>query len=154
MSQVIITETIQVDIVDAPCLNPVALYWLNKIGGWDMWVFGMTQTEGIEVSNGEEFEKYISELADEIGRKKFISKTEIPTITLGYECISTEKVRGIKGILSAIKVLMLTSGKDVLTPTFIEVNVEAGSFKIIETENGFHNLEFTIELNEIFNQEL
>lgn len=148
-----VTRNITVKVVDPPC-NPVALYWLNKLGGWDMWVFGGTQTEGIEVSNGEAFEKFIADLAGEIGRKKYISKTEVPKIVLGYECLSTADVRGIKGILSSIKVLMLTSGVNVLPPVFMEVNVDPGSFKIIETENDFHNLEFTIELPELFIQSL
>jgi len=148
-----ITERIICDIEDARC-NPVALYWMKKLGGWDMWVFSGTQTEGIEVRDGESFEKFIADLADTNKRKQIISKTEIPKIVLGYESLPTAKVRGIKGILSSIKVLMLTSGVNELPPTFIEVNVEPGSFKIIETENDFHNLEFTIELIGIYNQEL
>ena len=148
-----ITEIKVIEILDAPC-NPIALYWLYKSGAWDMWVFSGTQTEGIETAVGESFEQFISELSTVIGRQKFISKSEVPTITLGYEGLSTEKVRGIKGILSSIKVLMLTTAKNVLPPKFMEVNVETGSFKTIETENGFHNLEFTIQLPELFNHDL
>ena len=147
-----VTEEITIDIAEAPC-NAVALYWLTKTGAWPMWVFFGTQTEGIEVGNGAMFEKFITDLANEIGRKQYISKTEVPKIVLGYECLSTAKVNYIKTLMSAIKVLMLISDPNVLPPTFMEVNVEPGSFKIIETENEFHNLELTIELPELFIQE-
>ena len=148
-----ITVIKTIHVKNPPC-NPLALYWLNKKGGWDMWCFGGTQTNGHDIKNGEEFEKYIANLAGVIGRKQVLTKSEVPTITLGYESLSTNDVNGIKGILSSIKVLMLVSKVNILPPVWREVNVDPGSYNTIEVENGFHNLEFTISLAEQFIQSL
>lgn len=152
MANVKQVQSIFIDVADAPC-NAVALYWLDKNSAWDMWVFSGTQTEGVEVGAGEEFEKFIADLQGVASRSKYISKTETPKIILGYNNLPTNKVLGIKGVLSAIEVKMLTSGVGVLPPTFMSVKVLPGTFTTVETENGYHNLEFTIELPELFIQE-
>lgn len=154
MADFVVTERLAIDVEDAPECNPIALYWLSKQGGWAMWVFGKTQTEGKEVATEGVFEQHVEELSTATKRKQFVAKRSEPQISLGYSNLPTDKVRGISTILDAVTILMLTSEPGELPPTFVNVNIEAGSWKVIETENDRHDLEFTIHLPELYNQEI
>jgi len=151
MATVIITETKRIKVKDAPC-NPVALYWINKNGGWDMFVFGFTQSEGLNVEGGEKFEAFIEDLQNAFKRSKYISKTTIPKMVLGYDNLPTEDVEGIKGLLDSPSVMMLISDPAARPLVFNQVNVDPGSFNTNETIKDFHDLEFSIELPELFSQ--
>ena len=142
--------------IDVECepRNPVYLSWLSKTGVWNYWCFSYTQSHGIVTQDGTNYEEFIEELADVNKRKQLLSKSEIPKIVLGYSGLKTIKVQGVKGILSALKVLMLVSEKSVRPPVWQEVLVEAGSFKIYETSAGCHNLQLTLTLPEIFIQSI
>jgi hypothetical protein len=150
MAKVVVTQKLNIKVADAPC-NPVALYWMNKTSGWDMWVFGCTQTKGLSVQAGESFEEFIFDLQDANKRSVYLTKHSTPQLVLGYTNLSTSDVEGIKGLLDSPTVKMLIG--DPATPKFRHVRVEPGSFKTIETQNDFHNLEFTISLAMNFNQE-
>jgi len=146
-----ITERIMVDIEDVPC-NPVALYWLNKNSEYDMWIFGMTQTNGLQIKAMETFESVIQDLANTNKRSQFLTKKTVPQIVLGYDNLPTNKVEGIKGILDSVEINMLVSAPAARPCVFIKVTIDSGSWKITETENDFHSLEITINLPELFNQ--
>ena len=149
-----ITESKFVDIERCVPANPIALYWLNKLGGWDMWVFGLTQTKGLQVKGGETFEQFIEDLADANKRAQWITKRSTPQIVMGYSNVPTDKVLGIQGVLDSPRVLMLVSEMSVRPPVFLHVMVEDGDFKTIETESEYHDLELTVSLPENFNQSL
>jgi hypothetical protein len=74
-------------------------------------------------------------------------------MTLGYDNLPTNKVEGIKTLLQAVAVKMLISDKSVRPPVFLDVAIVPGSFILIDTSVDFHNLEITISLPELFNEE-
>ena len=146
-----LTETKVFDIEQPQC-NPVAIYWL-KNGAWNYWVFGCRQINSIDVSDGGVFESFIDDLQTATKRGAIISKSVFPKMTLGYDNLPTNKVEGIKTLLQAVAVKMLISDKSVRPPVFLDVAIVPGSFILIDTSVDFHNLEITISLPELFNEE-
>lgn len=155
----LIQITVQKKINIATCIppNPVALYWLNKLGGWDMWVFGRTQIKSVETVTGETFTKNIDDLAIANTKEQELIKSDTDTLTLGANNLNTEDVNHIRGLFSSLKVMMLTNQADYVNgkpPIFRNVFVEDGTFALIDTYQQKQNLEFIIDFGENYNHEL
>ncbi len=154
MALIDITERKKVKVQFCIPSNPVALYWLNKLGGWDMWVFGKTQIKSVQTIEGEEFNKNITDLAIANTKEQLLTKEDTDTITLGANNIDTEDVTFIRGMFSSLKVMMLVSQAPHTPPIFRSVNIEDGTFVLIDTFQQKQNLEFIINTGINYNQEL
>lgn len=142
----IVTEIKNIKVNHCIPDNPVMLRWLNTLGGWEHWLFGTTQTEGLNTS----FEDYaVSNLNIETATstsEKFISKA-IDSLVLGADNLTRNQILGLKTILYSPKVEILKSAS--VPYIWHTVIVQSGSFNIFETYSNRGEIEFTIELPEI-----
>ena len=144
----IVSEIKEIDYVDCTPEKPLQLMWLNQLGGMDTWVFSRHQEYSADVSDVDEFEPVINYLQVTNARQKVLRKDLLYIINLGYEQLDIHQVRGISGVLSSPFVLANMGGN------FVQVVVKAGTYKIYDTGESMHKLEFDIILPKRFTQSL
>jgi len=144
----IVSEIKQIDYVDCTPEKPLQLMWLNQLGGMDTWVFSRHQEYSADVSDVDEFEPVINYLQVTNARQKVLRKDLLYIINLGYEQLDIHQVRGISLVLSSPLVLANIGGY------FVQVVVKAGTYKIYDTGESMHKLEFDIILPKRFTQSL
>lgn len=147
----VLTKTITVDIIQCLPKNPVYLKWLGGKGGWNYWCFSGNQVEGIESKNGNTFEAFKPDLELKRDSGKLISKSSIPTMTLGVQGLTTEKKDGLKTLLESVQVELFTGYDDDDVPTWKTVIVDGYQFKA-NTKSSRHSLELTIKFPKINTQ--
>lgn len=134
-----LTETKEIKINTKCLLNPVALSWLNTLGGREHWVFSYNQIHSIDTTIGATFEPYIQDLETERSNIFDLQRFEQPKITLGAS-VDIEDIKGLKTILSSICVELETA------QGWVGVRPETGSFKVYESNGTTADIEFTIQL--------
>ena len=144
----IVSEIKEIDYVSCTPEQPLQLMWLNQLGGMDTWVFSRHQEYSADVSDVDEFEPVINYLQVTNARQKVLRKDLLYIINLGYEQLDIHQVRGISGVLSSPLVLANMGGD------FVQVVVKAGTYKIYDTGESMHKLEFDIILPKRFTQSL
>lgn len=144
----IVSEIKQIDYVDCTPEKPLQLMWLNQLGGMDTWVFSRHQEYSADVSDVDEFEPVINYLQVTNARQKVLRKDLLYIINLGYEQLDIHQVRGISLVLSSPLVLANIGGY------FVQVVVKAGTYKIYDTGESMHKMEFDIILPKRFTQSL
>lgn len=144
----IVSEIKEIDYVDCTPEKPLQLMWLNQLGGMDTWVFSRHQEYSADVSDVDEFEPVINYLQVTNARQKVLRKDLLYIINLGYEQLDIYQVRGISLVLSSPLVLANIGGN------FVQVVVKAGTYKIYDTGESMHKLEFDIILPKRFTQSL
>jgi hypothetical protein len=136
----IVSEIKEIDYIDCTPEKPLQLMWLNQLGGMDTWVFSRHQEFSADVSDVDEFEPVINYLQVTNARQKVLRKDLLYIINLGYEQLDIHQVRGISLVLSSPLVLANIGGN------FVQVVVKAGTYKIYDTGESMHKLEFDIIL--------
>lgn len=144
----IVTEVKEIDYVGCTPERPLQLIWLNPLGGMDTWVFSRHQEYSADVSDVDEFEPVINYLQLENSRQKTLRKDFLIVAKLGYEHLSMQQVGGISFMLSSPLVLAKIRGY------WVQVVVKAGTFKLFDTGESKHKLEFDIILPKQFTQGL
>lgn len=144
-----VTEIKEVDILDCIPESPMQLMWLNKLGGMDTWVFSRHQEISLDISETDQFEPVIDYLQTSNSRQKSLGKESFTNINLGYEQLTTQQVIGITPILDSPLVYAIVDGSN-----WVQVVVKAGTFKVIDTGESRHKLEFDITLPKTFTQSL
>lgn len=144
----IVTEIKEIDYVSCTPERPFQLIWLNPLGGMDTWVFSRHQEYSADVSDVDEFEPVINYLQLENSRQKTLRKDFLIVAKLGYEQLSVRQVGGISYLLSSPLVLANIRGY------WVQVVVKAGTFKLIDSGESKHKLEFDIILPKQFTQGL
>lgn len=136
----IVTEIKEIDYLDCIPQNPLQLMWLNSLGGMDTWVFSRHQEFSADVSDVDLFEPVINYLQVENSRQKVLSKELLYVVNLGYEQLNTQQVLGISRVLSSALVYANFEGY------FVQVVVKAATYKVFDTGESRHKLEFDIIL--------
>lgn len=143
----IVSEIKEIDYVSCIPEQPLQLMWLNQLGGMDTWVFSRHQEFSADVSDVDEFEPVINYLQVTNARQKVLRKDAYVIINLGYEQLTEQQVKGISQLFVSPLVLANVSG-------FVQVVVKAGTYKIYDTGESMHKLEFDIILPKRFTQSL
>ena len=144
----IVSEIKEIDYVDCTPEKPLQLMWLNQLGGMDTWVFSRHQEFSADVSDVDEFEPVINYLQVTNARQKVLRKDVYVVINLGYEQLTEQQVKGISQLFVSPLVLANIGGN------FVQVVVKAGTYKIYDTGESMHKLEFDIILPKRFTQSL
>lgn len=144
----IVTEVKEIDYVDCPPEQPLQLMWLNRLGDMDTWVFSRHQEFSADVEDADQFEPVINYLQVTNARQKVLKKEAMVVINLGYEQLDTQQVKGISELLVSPLVLANIDGY------FVQVVVKAGTYKIYDTGESKHKMEFDIILPKRFTQSL
>lgn len=101
-----------------PCYRyPIELYWLNRAGGWQNWVFDGKHEYGQDI---EEPATYTDEY-DRLHRASYPGITETVNVFSGF--IPSAFYNTVFGILSSIRVYHKQGSE------FREVNIDTGSFQ-------------------------
>lgn len=143
-----VSEIKTVEIERCIPANPVCLAWMNAAGGWDTYVFGHNQTEGLDTTVGSVTRYPNEELSEATGTHRMHGRRSLPKMTLGAENVDANRIRGITGILKSALVLMLVEWNHPDPPVWMEVGVEPGTFNVFNTSETRQNIEFTIDLAE------
>ena len=136
----IVTEVKEISYLSCTPEQPLQLMWLNPLGGMDTWVFSRHQEFSADVSDVDLFEPVINYLQIENSRQKVLSKELLYGVNLGYEQLDTQQVVGISYVLSSPLVLANIGGY------FVQVVVKAGTYKVFDTGESKHKMEFDIVL--------
>lgn len=144
----VVTEVKEIDYVDCPPENPMHLMWLTQLGGLDTWVFSRHQEISFDVSDTDEFEPVIDYLQIANARQKTLSKDMFIKINLGYEQLETQQAVGISYVLSSPLIYANIGGY------WSQVVVKSGTYKIYDTGESRHKLEFEITLPKYYTQGL
>ena len=143
----IVSEIKEIDYVSCTPEQPLQLMWLNQLGGMDTWVFSRHQEFSADVSDVDEFEPVVNYLQVTNARQKVLRKDAYVIINLGYEQLTEQQVKGISQLFVSPLVLANVSG-------FVQVVVKAGTYKIYDTGESMHKLEFDIILPKRYTQSL
>jgi hypothetical protein len=143
----IVSEIKEINYVDCTPEKPLQLMWLNQLGGMDTWVFSRHQEFSADVSDVDEFEPVINYLQVTNARQMVLRKDAYVVINLGYEQLTEQQVKGISQLFVSPLVLANVSG-------FVQVVVKAGTYKIYDTGESMHKMEFDIILPKRFTQSL
>lgn len=136
----IVTEVKEIDYLDCIPENPLQLMWLNTLGGMDTWVFSRHQEFSASVSDVDQFEPVVNYLQIANSNQKVLNKELLVVVNLGYEQLTTQQVIGISGVFSSA---LVYAG---IGQYFVQVVVKAGTYKIFDTGESKHKLEFDIIL--------
>lgn len=128
-----------------PCTDPyVLIKWLNHLGGWDYWRFGVNQIKSLTTANGINVDRNVFDWENDDTIADVIEKTNVNRVAFGGS-FDRNDVEGLKEIPKAIRVQMLISENPIKWHTVIVV---PGTFEIGRTKNQFTDLKFTILLPE------
>lgn len=143
-----ITEKKRIKISQDCFDYPVCLCWRNKLGGFSVWVFNTNQKINLNVTDSAVFERFIDDLGTTSTIRDYLFKRCNYEYILGYDNLEVDDIKGIEGMLSAVRVRMLISAASVFPPVWITVLVPPGNFQVRETSLSRYSLELTIKLPE------
>lgn len=124
---------------------PVYLSWKGSAGGWSYYMFGKTQAIGLSTSEQSISDPYIENL-DVTGNKYQIKISSGESMTMGCNGIDLNDVKGIMRMLDSGCIRMYLGQHEITgLPEWEDVIIKSGSFKIYETGNARHDIEFTVE---------
>lgn len=140
-----ITERRRIRINLACVDNPEYLSWKGVHGGWNYYRFKKTQAFGSNISNQQIANPYVPDL--DVEENKFQASNESdPTITMGVNGVDRNDILGLQLMLESGQVQRYMGLDSNNVPIWQTVIIKAGSFKVYETGDAAHDLEFTIEL--------
>lgn len=124
--------------------NPVFLKWRNSIGGWDQWLFGGTQTDGLTTDDIGDYQTPIWDLSTAESTSNSLGKNASNSLIVGADNLTDNQLSAIREILYSPKVYKIeTNGNKQ------GVKVKPGTFSK-ETRNGRHSIEFEIILPDLY----
>lgn len=129
-----------------PCSDPyIYLKWINTLGGWDYYRFGHDQLFQLTTSDLVSIDRNVFDWENDNTIADTIKKSGINRITFGGT-VPSNKVSGLKGIQTSIKVMMLVN----LNPyKWHTVTINTGTFDVKRSRGAFSEFKFTISLPEI-----
>lgn len=125
--------------------NPIYIGFLNTLGGWEQFLFGVTQSYELDVtSDGSYSENYVS-IADTTNPDKTIKKRAQERMRLGASNLTQNQKDALKDLLYSPKVYILNSDLSIN----MEVNIIPATYQIKKTDVALSTIEFEILLPEI-----
>lgn len=124
--------------------NPLMLRWLNPLGGYDQWLFSKTQQYDADVTSMENFQQVVDYLEEANANVNALKKDGNIIITLGAEDLTLDEVNGLRTILSSPKVYVISGEPTTNDFVRLTVLVKTGSFRLYDTEDTKHKIEFQI----------
>lgn len=140
----IVTEVLRCDYVSCTPEQPMQLAWINSLGGVDTWVFSKHQEYTLDVKDMDTFEPVINYLQLANGYQRVLKKDTYVSVKLGYEGLDNQQVNGIKELLISPLVILVDGTSEKV------VAVKDGTFKLFDTGESKHKLEFEIILPKLF----
>jgi hypothetical protein len=137
-----LTETKQIKINQTCLERPLAVSWLNTLGGREHWVFSYNQIHSLDTQSGATYQPNIDDLETATSNIFDLQKFAQPKISVGAN-VDVEDIEGLKTILYSICVEIQTA------QGWIGVRTETGSFKILETKDTKATIEMTFILPDI-----
>jgi hypothetical protein len=137
-----LTETKQIKINQTCLERPLAVSWLNTLGGREHWVFSYNQIHTLDTQSGATYQPNIDNLETATSNIFDLQKFAQPKISVGAN-VDIEDIEGLKSILYSICIEIETA------QGWIGVRVETGSFKILETKDTKATIEMTFTLPDI-----
>jgi hypothetical protein len=137
-----LTETKQIKINQTCLERPLAVSWLNTLGGREHWVFSYNQIHTLDTQSGATYQPNIDNLETARTNIFDLQKFAQPKISVGAN-VDIEDIEGLKTILYSICVEIQTA------QGWIGVRPETGSFKILETKDTKATIEMTFVLPDI-----
>jgi hypothetical protein len=137
-----LTETKQIKINQTCLERPLAVSWLNTLGGREHWVFSYNQIHTLDTQSGATYQPNIDNLETATSNIFDLQKFAQPKISVGAN-VDIEDIEGLKSILYSICIEIETA------KGWIGVRVETGSFKILETKDTKATIEMTFVLPDI-----
>jgi hypothetical protein len=137
-----LTETKQIKINQTCLERPLAVSWLNTLGGREHWVFSYNQIHTLDTQSGATYQPNIDNLETATSNIFDLQKFAQPKISVGAN-VDIEDIEGLKTILYSICVEIQTA------QGWIGVRPETGSFKILETKDTKATIEMTFVLPDI-----
>jgi len=139
-----VTERRRIRINQSCFDNHVYLAWKGVYGGWNYYLFTRQQTYGVEIKNAQVAFPYVPDL--NVEENKFLmSNDSEPFITLGANNIDRNDVTGLMRMLESERVTMYMGLDSNNAPIWQTVIVKTGSFKVYDSKDKRHDIEFTIE---------
>lgn len=128
----IITEVLPIEVVQCDKTAPFYLCWLNKLGGYDYYMFEGDQDYKVNTKTTEQYEQYFDRLSVSERRSYDLSTDRVDSFTLYAESIPKAHLNGLLDLLTSSEVykmeqdgtrkrLLVKDGN--FTPYSIESNV-------------------------------
>jgi hypothetical protein len=137
-----LTETKQIKINQTCLERPLAVSWLNTLGGREHWVFSYNQIHTLDTQSGATYQPNIDNLETATSNILDLQKFAQPKVSVGAD-VDIEDIEGLKSILYSICVEIQTA------QGWIGVRPETGSFKILETKDTKATIEMTFVLPDV-----
>lgn len=149
----IITELKNIKISRECVDNPIFLNWINKQGGHSYWLFNRMNSNFTKTTNGNFYEKFVSDLENTQINFGMVDKKVQHTIKVGANVDVTD-MDGIRGLFESPKILMLTNPTTwtVDGAKWQSVAIDDGTLLYFKTKTQRFDIEFDIILPMIYTQ--
>lgn len=142
------SETITARVSNCIPRNPILIKALNSYGGYEYFVFGVTQTKTVITKSGGTFTRNSDDFTQIEPDEMPIGKNADVEWTMGADDIYTDELPIIETILSSPVVWMrqTPAGFPNETPQWAQVKIAPGSFVTQNTKSNRHKTEFKVQL--------
>ena len=125
--------------------NPVYLCWLNTLGAWEQYLFGVTQTYELDVTSDGSYQENFNSIADTTNPDKVLKKRAQERMRLGASGLTHNQKDAVKELLYSPAVYILNSSLEIQ----MAVNPIPATFQTKRTSVELTDIEFEILLPEI-----
>lgn len=149
----IITEKKKIKI-DNECKDfPLYLVWLNKLGGYDQWLFFKSHKKLTKTKQENMYIKYVPDLETSLGQQDITGKSAAPEIQFGAY-VHEDDMDGMTSLYESPKVLLLTNPETWQTdgdggtplPKWIRVLIKPGSLLKFQSKQHYITVKMTMTL--------
>lgn len=145
LTNIKITQTINIEYRTCILRNPVFMVWKNTMGGWDSWLFERTQTENIDTATLGSFVNDYIRIGDITNNKTEIGKSGNPRTTYTAMQLTLQQKTALSQIFYTNKISIVNKDGSIKA----DVIITPGSFLIQETMDQLHSISFEAQLPEI-----
>lgn len=144
-----ITEKKRITIDTCVPDNPFYICWLNKLGGWDFWLFGVNQVYGQNVGDVVSYIPNYTDISSADATTKTLRKSSTPSVVLFESFATTDEIKALEAIQESPSVYWY---KDPSRNIWQQIRPKPGSRTSYETEDSLHEFSMTFDLQDRFLQ--
>lgn len=132
------------------CKNPLYICWRNSIGGWDYWLFDISQTVFVNSTLTSDFESYTSDIESSRGIQRALKKNALESVVVQSDNLTQQEANGLKEIFYSPTVYVLREWNPPDAPIWTEVIVPDGQNQIYETQRTYNQLQIELQFPKKF----
>jgi len=137
-------------IINTQCVeNPVYLAWMNKLSGWNYWLFSYNQLVNLATGNEQTYQSLIKDLESAESTEEVQSLESAERMTVGADGLNINDAGLVNTILDSVKVQMLMNPAtwQAEGAKWQTVILDRGTFLLYETSGMSNDVSFSFRFS-------